>query len=318
MSLSATPGPIALQGHEQSAVLRGLGLVTIAMIVLPGQDAVAKFISGTVSPGQIGWARFLMQTLFTLPFLLYFQGLDGLVPKRLWPNVARGALIATSSTLFFIAIKYMPMADALAIFFIEPFILTVLSAVIDKEPVGWRRRVAVVVGFIGVLIVVRPSWQIFGWVSLVPALAGSIFAVYVLLNRRLSAYDTPLTMQFTAGLSALLMLTLVLGAGWAGGVSEFSPSPIGAREAMLLLLMGVLGTSGHLLFVQASRLAPSSLIAPMQYVEIACAALLGYLIFGDSPDLWAWIGIVVIIAAGASALLPERDQGARTRAGSEP
>jgi drug/metabolite transporter (DMT)-like permease len=285
--------------HDQNAVLRGLGLVSLAMILLPGQDTIAKYISDTVSPGQISWARFLLQSLFTLPFLLYFQGARGLIPKRLWLNVLRGALIATSSTLFFIAIKFMPMADALAIFFIEPFILTILSAVIDKEHVGMRRRIAVVAGFIGVLIVVQPSWAVFGPVSLIPALGGTIFAVYALLNRRASAVDTPLTMQFTAGATALLILTLFLALGSLVGIPDMAPSALDAREIGFLLAMGVFGTSGHLLFVHAARLAPSSLIAPMQYVEIVMAALFGYFVFGDFPDFWKWVGIAIIVASGA-------------------
>jgi drug/metabolite transporter (DMT)-like permease len=211
----------------------------------------------------------------------------------------RGALIATSSTLFFIAIKTMPIADALAIFFIEPFILTILSAVVDKEHVGWRRRIAVAAGFIGVLIVVQPSWSVFGPLSLVPAAGGAIFAVYALLNRRLSAFDTPLTMQFTAGLSALAIITVGLFIGWLAAIPDFSPSWVSAREGSLLILMGVLGTTGHVLFVQAAKLAPSSLIAPMQYVEIVCAAILGYLVFGDFPSLTKWIGIAIIVGSGA-------------------
>jgi len=284
---------------DQRAVLRGLAFVTLAMIVLPGQDTIAKYISDTVSPGQIAWARFVLQILFTLPFLLYFQGTRGLVPNRFWWNVLRGALIACSSVLFFTAIRYMPIADALAIFFIEPFILTILSAVVDKEHVGWRRRIAVATGFVGVLIVVQPSWTVFGPLSLVPAVGGTLFAVYALLNRRLSSFDTPLTMQFTAGVSALLILTVCLTLGWGLGVADVSPSAIGTRELAFLVLMGVLGTSGHLLFVQAARLAPSSLIAPMQYVEIVFAALFGYLVFGDFPSFWKWVGIAIIVASGA-------------------
>lgn len=298
MSVLSVVGTETPPAHDQRAVLRGLGLVTVAMVLLPGQDAIAKYISDTVSPGQISWARFLLQTLFTLPFLVYLQGWGGLVPNRFWPNVLRGALIATSSTLFFLALKFMPMADAIAIFFVEPFILTVLSGVIDKEQIGWQRKVAVVSGFIGVIIVVRPSYDVFGTVSLVPAAAGFIFAVYVLLNRRLSTFDTPLTMQFTAGLSALVVLTLCLGVGQFAGIAELSPVAVGTREAGFLLAMGVLGTGGHLLFVQAARLAPPSLIAPMQYLEIVCAALLGYLLFGEFPDFWKWVGISIIVASG--------------------
>ena len=194
----------------------------------------------------------------------------------------------------------MPVADAIAIFFIEPFILTILSAVIEKEQVGWRRWTAVATGFVGVLIVVQPSWAVFGPISLVPALGGALFAVYVLLNRRMSAYDTPATMQFTAGLSALFVMTLVPRRGLDASTCRASrPPPSGRGRSGSCLLMGVFGTSGHLLFVQASRLAPSSLIAPMQYVEIVCAAILGYLVFGDFPTLGKWIGIAIIVGSGA-------------------
>jgi drug/metabolite transporter (DMT)-like permease len=171
--------------------------------------------------------------------------------------------------------------------------------VVDKEHVGWRRRIAVTAGFIGVLIVVRPSYDVFGPFALLPALGGTIFAVYALLNRRLAPHDTPLAMQFTAGCSALVILTLFLALGAFFEIPEFSPTPLGSREIGFLLLMGVFGTSGHLLFVLAARLAPSSLIAPMQYVEIAAAVVLGYIVFGDFPDFLSWVGIAIIVASGA-------------------
>lgn len=298
MTISAVPRPTP-RTRDESDVLRGLALVTLAMMVLPAQDTIAKYLSDDISPAQISWTRFLLQTLFTLPFLLYFQGSRGLVPNRLWPNIARGALIAISSTLFFAAISLMPLADALAVFFIEPFVLTILSSVVDKEQVGWRRRLAVLAGFVGVLIVVQPSWNVFGPISLLPAAGGTLFAVYVLLNRRQSAFDSSLTMQFAAGASALGIMTVCLAAGWLTGLPDLSPSSVDGGEAALLVLMGVFGTSGHLLFVQASRLAPSSLVAPMQYVEIVFAVLFGYVIFGDFPTAWKWIGIIIIVGSGA-------------------
>ncbi|MGH6925369.1 MAG: DMT family transporter [Propylenella sp.] len=300
MSLPAAPrsSPGAYP-HDQHSVARGLTCVIVAMVVLPGQDTVAKYLTDTVSPGQINWARFLLQSIFMLPFVIYFQGSRGLIPNRIWPNVLRGALIAASSLLFFTAIKFMPLADALAIFFIEPFILTLLSAVVEREHVGWRRQVAVAVGFVGVLIVVQPSWNVFGPVSLIPAVAGGTFAVYLLLNRRQARFDTPLTMQFAAGLSALLFMTLGLGVGWLADVPELSPSLIGGREIGWLLFMGALGTGGHLFFVYGGKLAPSSLIAPLQYLEIVFAVIFGYFVFGDFPSLVKWGGIGIIVGAGA-------------------
>jgi drug/metabolite transporter (DMT)-like permease len=298
--MSAAARPIAISDHsDPAAVLRGLGYVMIAMIVLPGQDAIAKLLLGPISPGQITWVRFALQTIFTLPFLLYAQGAGGLLAKRFWPNAARGALIAGSAIAYFAALRFMPIADAIAVFFVEPFILTVLSALIDKEHVSLGRKIAVAAGFIGVLVVVRPSYAVLGPVSLLPAGGGCLFAVYVLLNRRLSRFDTPLTMQFTAGLSATLIMTLCLILGWIFSVPDLSASAVDGRAAALLVLMGVLGTSGHLIFVAASRLAPSSLIAPFQYVEIIFAVILGFLVFGDFPDFWKWVGIAIVVASGA-------------------
>lgn len=301
MTIPVASPPAAGAAHSlnQRDVLRGLGFVVVAVCLLPAQDSVAKFLSADISPGQITWVRLLLQSLLTLPVLVYLQGWRGVVPNRLWPNVVRGALMALASMLYFIALKFMPIADALAILFVQPFILTILSAVVEKEHVGWRRSLAVAVGFVGVLVVVQPSWNVFGPVSLIPAAGGALFAVYILLNRRLSRFDTPLTMQFTSGLSGVLVLTLVLAAGGLGGVPELTPSAFGWRESALLLLMGVLGTGGHLLLVYAGKLAPSSLIAPMQYVEIVFAVIFGYLVFGDFPSLVKWIGIVIIVGSGA-------------------
>jgi drug/metabolite transporter (DMT)-like permease len=295
----------------QHDVARGLLLVLVAMAVLPGQDTVAKYLAADLSPLVITWVRFLLQSVFTLPFLLYFQGRAGLMPARLWPNVIRGALIAASATMFFVAIKFMPIADALAVFFIEPFILTILSAVLDGEEVGWRRRLAVTVGFVGVLIVVQPSWSVFGPVSILPAVSGSLFSVYAILNRRMSVHDTPLTMQFVAGLSAFGVQTLLVAAAWLFGWAA-APASFGWESGALLLLMGVLGTSGHLVFVHASRLVPSSLIAPMQYVEIIAATALGYAVFGDFPSPLKWLGIVIVVGSGVYVFWRE------SRAGTHP
>lgn len=284
---------------DQRAVLRGLMLVVVATMVLPAQDSVAKFLSSDIAPGQITFVRFVMQALLTLPFVVYLQGWRGLVPNRIWPNLLRGALVAVASTLYFISLRFMPLADALAILFIQPFVLTILSAVIDKEPVGWRRRIAVAAGFVGVLIVIQPSWEVFGPASLIPAGAGLAFAFYILLNRRQSRFDTPLTMQFSSGLAGMAVLGVGVAAGALADFPEFAPSAVSGKEALLLLMMGVFGTGGHLLLVYASKLAPSSLVAPMQYVEIVFAAAFGYFVFGDFPSLVKWLGILIVVGSGA-------------------
>ncbi len=290
-----SPTPVS-----QDHAARGLTFILVAMLLLPAQDAVAKYLSSTISPGQITWARFFFQVILTLPFLLALQGWRGLIPNRLWPNALRGALVAVASAGYFVSLKFMPLADALAVMFIEPFILTILSALIDKEHVGWRRRIAVTVGFMGVLLVVQPSLAVFGPVALLPMGSGALFAFYVILNRRMARYDTPLTMQFTAGVAALLVMTLILAGAWLLDVPDLMPSALGGGTAILLLLaMGMFGTAGHLLLVFGGRLAPSSLVAPMHYLEIVFAVLLGYLVFGDFPGPMKWVGIAIIVGAGA-------------------
>jgi drug/metabolite transporter (DMT)-like permease len=301
-----TGGETAQAGRE---IVRGLVFVCVAMVLLPGQDAAAKFASATVSVGQINWARFLLQTLLTLPFVLHAQGIRGLVPNRLLPNVVRGVLILTSSFCFFLAIQAMPLADALAIFFVSPFIITVLSALVEKEHVGWRRRIAVGVGFAGALIVIRPSYSVFGLVAVLPLMGAAIFSVYALMTRRYAAYDTALTMQFAAGVSGTVLMTLVLAAGWFLDAAPFAPSPMDHRDLFVLGLMGVCGTAGHLLLVQAARHVPASLFAPLMYLEIVAAALLGYAVFNDFPDAWTWTGIAVIVGSGAYVFWRESRRG---------
>jgi len=306
-------GGVTRSAEEDGARLRGLAFVIIAMLLLPGQDAVAKLAAATMPIVVINFARFCLQVGFTLPLLLAAQGWRGLIPNRLWPNVIRGLLIAISSGCFFTALKYLPLADALAIFFVEPLIVTILSSVVDKEIVGWRRRLAVLVGFLGAMIVIRPSFGVFGLVSLLPLAGAFVFSVYIIMNRRLSSQDSPLTMQFVAGMSATLLMGVVLVAGAALDIPSLQPVAIGWREIGLLALMGALGTTGHLLLVHAARSVPSSLIAPFAYLEIVGATALGYALFGDFPDFWKWIGIAVICSSGIYVFWREQQVSRRRR-----
>ena len=311
--LAGAPAPRA-SADEHAALVRGLGLMTLAMLILPVMDAIAKLLSETVAPGQITLARFGFQTLFTLPLVVAAQGWNALLPNRILGNAARGALLAVGSVLFFLAVKYMPLADALAIFFVEPFILTILSAWIGKEKVGWRRKLAVAAGFLGALIVIRPSYGVFGPAALLPLASGCLFAVYLLLNRRLSAYDSPLTMQFSAGLAGTFTMLALLGVGMAVGEPNFTPSPVTAWELGLLAAVGLVATFGHLLVVQAFRAAHASLLAPFQYLEIVSATILGYVLFGDFPDPLKWLGIAIIVASGVYVFWRE----SRSRPAAEP
>ncbi len=174
-----------------------MALMIIAMLVVPTMDAIAKWLSASVSAGQVVWYRFAFQTLLLLPFFLAARGrfILGDMPV----HAARGGLMVFGTVVFFTALKHMPIADAIAIFFVEPLILTLMAALVLGEKIGWRRLTAVIVGFVGALIVIRPNFEAFGWPALLPLAAATTFSVYLIITRTLSQREDPIPMQFYSG-----------------------------------------------------------------------------------------------------------------------
>ena len=271
-------------------------LMLAAMLVLPGIDAIAKWLSGEISSGQIAWSRFFFQTLLMLPLFLRTRG--PVFTSALPWHALRGALIALATLLFFSALKYLPLADAISIFFVEPLILTLLSALFLGETVGWRRLTAVAVGFAGAMLIIRPSFHALGLPALLPLGTASSFAVYLILTRRLAQHEQPERMQFYAGVFGGLVMTLALVAGGAADVAVLSFVSPSAGQWLLLAGLGLIATAGHLLVVHAFRRAPAGLLAPFQYVEIIGATILGLLFFDDFPDAMTWLGVAVIVGSG--------------------
>lgn len=288
--------------NTSSQQIRGVSTMAIAMFFLPMMDAIAKWLStvDSLPPATVTLSRFVVQTILTLLIILAITGAASLRPVKLWGNLFRGFLMGIGSLCFFAAVKYMPLADAMAIFFVEPLMLTLLSMLVLKEQVGWRRRIAVAVGFVGTLIVIQPSWELFGWVSLLPLGTATLFAIYLILNRRYGDADTPLVMQFYAGVGGTITVLIALLLGQIFGVRDMTLGvPSGHLSWFLLFTIGAIATGGHLLVVKASRLAPASLLAPFQYLEIVMAVLIGLLVFQEFPTPSKWLGIVIIVASGA-------------------
>lgn len=287
---------------------QGMLLMVCGMLLLPGIDAIAKGLSGSVSPGQVAWSRFFFQTLILLPFVLRAGALR--VRGRLWIHAARGFLIALATLLFFTSLGKLPLADAISIFFVEPFILTLLAALVLGERIGWRRMLAVAVGFCGALVIIRPSYAVFGVTALLPMGAALAFACYVVLTRWLVREESVVTMQFTAGLFGAATMTAGLWFGMEAGIEMLTPAWPTAREWLLLAALGAIGTSGHMLIVQAIRRVGASLVAPFQYLEIISATLLGLVFFGDFPDTTTWLGVAIIVGSGLFVFFRERQVAA--------
>ncbi len=291
---------------DQAVISRGLALMAIAMLVIPSMDILGKLLSKDINGIQVAQWRFGFQAILILPVLLWLKGTRALLPNRVGLNIVRALLMAGAVTCFFTALRWMPVPDAIAIFFIEPLLLTILSAIFLKEHVGWRRRIAVIVGFIGALIVIQPSYEIFGPVSLLPVATATLFAIYLLLTKKLAASEDPLTMQFFSGVVGFIILTVIAVTGSAAGISILALTMPTPYQWVLLFGVGVIATVCHLMIVHAFMRAPASVLAPFQYLEIVSATILSYLVFAQAPDATKWLGIAIIIGSGLYVWWRER------------
>lgn len=288
-----TTRPLVDTGFRQ-----GVAFIVSAMLILPCIDAIAKGLSDSISAGEVAWVRLFLQTIFLLPFVSRKRFIKA---GAIWIHAARGVLIAVVTILFFSALVKMPLADAIAIFFISPLIFTLLGVLFLGEPIGWRRISAVLLGFCGALLIIRPSYNDFGAISFLPVCAAFGFALYMLLTRKLARggelYNA-ISMQFYAGLFGALFLTGALTIGLFLELDFVRVALPDEREWMLLLLLAIIGTVGHLLIALAASRIGAAQIAPFQYLEIVGATTLGLIFFGDFPDPIAWVGIFVIISSG--------------------
>lgn len=295
---------------------KGMAIMAACMLVLPGMDAIAKFmaVEGGMAPAMVTFYRFLFQFACCLPLLVLVAGRAAFTAKRPLMNLLRGALHAASSLMFFTAVKYMPLADVFAIYFVEPFMLTAMSAFFLGEKVGWRRWSAIVIGFGGALIVIQPSWEVFGWTALLPVACAFLFSLYLFMNRAIGESDSPLVMQTWSGAGGTLFMGAVVLAGDAAGHADFAlSSPQTAGGLALLVLLGSMSGFLHLFVVRAFRMASLSLLAPFQYFEIISATVLGYVLFSEFPNLGKWVGIAIIVASGLFIIWRERVRARETK-----
>ncbi len=307
-----------LASSASTSVQQGILLMVLGTSIVPVMDAIAKQLGETLSPLLITWGRFFFQCLIMGIYLLMLRGPNALKPKLPWIHCARGLLLAFATLCFFWSLQELPLADAIAIFFIEPMVLTLLSAYFLKEAIGWHRRLAVIAGFIGALFIIRPTGDSFTPYAFLPVAAAFFFAGYMTLTRAYANIDHPATMQFASGLGAALVLTLTLAVFIAFPHHPFAPQLPTLSEWSGLFGIGVIAALGHVMVVMAVNRAPASVLAPFGYVEIIAATVLGWVFFNDWPDLFAWLGISIIISSGCYVFYRERVVSLRTADTHEP
>lgn len=292
--MSAVPGKAQPAANSLGAIF----LMTAAMLIVPMMDIIAKYLSAALPALEVTFGRFFFQFLICLGLALAVRRTFWLRARQPGVNLLRGVLLATASLSFFTAVKYMSVATAISIFFVEPMVLTVLAALILKEQVGLRRIGAILVGLAGAMIILRPNLAEIGAVSLLPVFTAVVFAFYLLINKLYPAEDDLLTIQFGAGLSGALLLGCALLIGsWASVDGYAFVLPTGP-QTLLLMLIGLISFAAHGLVVAAFQRGSASLLAPLQYIEIVGATLFGYLVFSDFPDGPTWIGICLIVGSG--------------------
>ncbi len=289
--------------RDQPAI--GVLLMLGFCMMVPMGDALAKLLGEHVDVAVLVTVRMAIQAMVLLPVVV-FAGIS-LAPalERIRLITFRAILHVLGIGLMFLSLRYLPLADAVAIAFVMPFITLFLGRFVLGEDVGSRRMIACCVGFIGTLMVMQPSFAEVGWPALLPVAVAIDFSFFVLATRQLAKEVDAVSLQAVSGVIACTLLVPLLALLAPYDVPGFvleMPDPV---SMWLLAAMGLLGTCAHLMMTWSLRFAPSATVAPMQYLEIPIAALLGWLIFKDFPNGLALAGILVTIASGLYVIYRE-------------
>ncbi|MCW1956389.1 MAG: DMT family transporter [Roseobacter sp.] len=290
----------------QDRTTLGIAFMVAFALIAPGMDAFAKATPDYIPVMEILGFRFGLQSLLLLPVAAYLGCLDWPRRSDVGLHLVRGFLIMAATGLFFAAVREMPLANAIAIFFVEPFILTLLGGLFLGEAVGARRILACAVGFGGALLVIQPSFSELGLVALYPLGTALCFALYMVMTRSMAQRLSPITLQaYTAIAASALILPLLVAFDGTGHPALDPTMP--ERFALVMLFgVGIVSTISHLFISLALKFAPAATIAPLQYLEIVAATALGYFVFGDIPDALTFLGIAIIVSAGLYVFARER------------
>ena len=261
----------------------------LAWAILPFMDVIAKYLSSDLSFLQITWARYFFTVFFSLPFMFFFFRKKLIWTTQPMLQFLRGLLLFFANILFFYSISIISMAKALTLAFVAPLITTALSPIILNEKVGFKRWSAVIVGFIGSLIVIRPGFIDLNLATFAGLGTGFFYGIYLIVTRKLHTSDNPLL---------TLLLTGVVGLTIGSFIVPFVWINLTLTQWLLLALMGIFACLGHFFLILSLKYADASKLAPFGYFEIVTNVILGYYFFADFPTKWTWLGLLIIVSSG--------------------
>lgn len=283
------------------APLAGIGLIVLAYLCFSFLDATAKYLSPTVPTLQIVWMRFVSHVFLSLVLFQVWKTPSLLKTKHPVLQIVRACCLLGTTICNFLAIRYLQLAETVSIMFATPFLITALAGPLLGEWAGIRRWMAVIVGFIGVLVVTQPGLGGMHWAAIYSVAAMCFYAFYALLTRQLTATDGSAGMLIISGIVAAIAMT-------PAGLTVWE-TPQDLQTWALLLATGALGAGGHFLFIMAHRIAPAPVLAPFMYSQIVWMITLGYVIFADIPTSTTILGAAIVVGSGLYILYQERVKG---------
>ncbi len=286
--------------HADSARNRliGIGLVSVTFVCFALLDAGAKWLVRTLPVIEVVWLRFLFHVVFSGALLAPARGAELVRTRRPGLQLLRAAMLPLMTAMNFWALQYLQLAETGAIQFSVPILIALFAAPLLGERLDAARWAAIVVGFAGVLVIIRPGTQGFHPALLISLATAVLYAFFNLMTRQLAAYDTPEATQFLSALGATAAIAPFAIAAWQ--------TPTSALEWAVACGIGIVGALGHYFLALAHRYAPASVLGPFLYQQILYMMLLGYLVFGDLPDTAVMLGGAIVIGSGLYLLWRER------------
>jgi len=273
-----------------SRPLRGVLFMCIACALFPIMNGIVKLLAASYEPQQIVWFRIVSHLVLVAVVFMPRMGLGLLRTRRIGTQFVSSVMMLLSTLFFFSAVKSIPVAEAISVTFVAPLAVVLLAWPLLGERITWFRMAAVIVGFSGVLIVIRPGSAVFQWASLLLLCSAMCYAIYQILIRRLAGIDAPATSIFYSVLLGAIIMSIWLPFVWK--------MPTNWIDWALLCSLGVFGALGHYCVAKAMTYASANFVAPFNYTQMIGSVIVGYFMFAEVPDFYTWLGTAVVVGAG--------------------